>query len=266
MLLNQARHLASLPTSLLGDIDQTFTQTQNFLKQVDRIAYDVQAIEQAFASYQHFNASQSDQQLINALAQDAGRLRVDAFQHSISVGATTVNNLSATQMQTGTLLGASQSAVGNCRLRRPATSLLAVQARQLVDLTALIAAQGRAQRWSWPGRPPPRTRRASRRSRFLTNGQSYQPQTVADVPLRPRHASRCVRTASPLLIALRRNRLHHSASSWSSPRRAPPTTATRSMPASSLRRARRSKAVRRRRLPERLGGSAPPHPAATQGK
>ncbi len=48
MLLNQARHLTSLPTSLLNDIDRTFTQTQNLLKQVDKIAYDVQAIEQTF--------------------------------------------------------------------------------------------------------------------------------------------------------------------------------------------------------------------------
>ena len=65
MLLNQARHLTSIPTSLLNDIDRTFTQTQNLLKQVDKIAYDVQAIEQTFQKYQGFSASQSDQQLIN---------------------------------------------------------------------------------------------------------------------------------------------------------------------------------------------------------
>src|SRR5258708_39188492 len=65
MLLNQARHLTTLPTSLLNDIDRTFTQTQNLLKQVDRIAYDVQAIEQTFQKYQNFSVSQSDQQLID---------------------------------------------------------------------------------------------------------------------------------------------------------------------------------------------------------
>ena len=111
MLLNQAKHLVSLPTSLVSAIDQTFTQTQNVLRNVDRIAYDVQAIGQAFTSYQHFNASQSDQQLI-ALAQGRWQTSIDAFQHSLSVGAATVNNLSATQTQTGTLVSASQSAVG----------------------------------------------------------------------------------------------------------------------------------------------------------
>ena len=45
MLLNQAKHLVSLPTSLVSAIDQTFAQTQNILRNVDRIAYDVQAID-----------------------------------------------------------------------------------------------------------------------------------------------------------------------------------------------------------------------------
>ncbi len=121
MLLNQAKHLVSLPISLVSAIDQTFTQTENILRTADRIAYDVQAIGQTFASYQHFNASQSDQQLI-ALAQGRWQTSLDAFQHSMSVGATTVNNLSATQTQTGTLVGPANRRSANSRQHRPATS------------------------------------------------------------------------------------------------------------------------------------------------
>ncbi len=144
MLLNQARHLTSLPTSLLNDIDRTFTQTQNLLKQVDRIAYDVQAIEQTFQKYQNFSVSQSDRQLIDG-ARDRWQNSVSAFQHSMSIGAATVDNLPATQSQTDTLVGASQSAVGVLQVSQAGNQLLAVQARQLADLTALMAAQGRAQ-------------------------------------------------------------------------------------------------------------------------
>src|SRR5258707_14817862 len=139
MLLNQARHLTRLPTSLLNDIDRTFTQTQNLLKQVDRIAYDVQAIEQTFQKYQNFSVSQSDRQLIDG-ARDRWQNSVSAFQHSMSVGAATVNNLPATQSQTDTLVGASQSAVGVLQVSQAGNQLLAVQARQLADLTALVAA------------------------------------------------------------------------------------------------------------------------------
>jgi P-type conjugative transfer protein TrbJ len=177
MLLNQAKHLASLPTSLVSAIDQTFTQTQNILRTVDRIAYDVQAIGQAFSSYQHFNASQSDQQLI-ALAQGRWQTSIDAFQHSLSVGATTVNNLSATQTQTGTLVSASQGAVGQLQATQAGNQLLGVQSRQLSDLTALMAAQSRAAALELARKAAAEDQAREQTSRFLNNGQTYQPQTA----------------------------------------------------------------------------------------
>src|SRR5260370_16952623 len=140
MLLNQARHLTSLPTSLLNDIDRTFTQTQNLLKQVDRIAYDVQAIEQTFQKYQNFSVSQSDRQLIDG-ARDRWQNSVSAFQHSMSIGAATVDNLPATQSQTDTLVGASQSAVGVLHVSQPANQFLALPAPPFAPLTALMAPQ-----------------------------------------------------------------------------------------------------------------------------
>jgi type IV secretion system protein TrbJ len=177
MLLNQAKHLVSLPTSLVSAIDQTFTQTQNILRNVDRIAYDVQAIGQAFSSYQHFNASQSDQQLI-ALAQGRWQTSIDAFQHSLSVGATTVNHLSATQTHTGMLVSASQSAVGQLQATQAGNQLLGVQSRQLSDLTALVAAQSRAAALELARQAAAEDQAREQTSRFLNNGQSYQPQTA----------------------------------------------------------------------------------------
>jgi P-type conjugative transfer protein TrbJ len=177
MLLNQARHLTSLPTSLLNDIDRTFTQTQNLLKQADRIAYDVQAIEQTFQKYQGFGASQSDQRLIDG-ARDRWQTSVSAFQHAMSVGATTVNNLPATQSHTDTLVSASQSAVGVLQVSQAGNQLLAVQARQLADLTALVAAQGRAQSIEQARQTAGEDQAREQVRRFLTTGQGYRPQSV----------------------------------------------------------------------------------------
>jgi type IV secretion system protein TrbJ len=177
MLLNQAKHLVSLPISLVSAIDQTFMQTQNILRNVDRITYDVQAIGQAFASYQHFNASQSDQQLV-ALAQGRWQTSIDAFQHSLSVGATTVNHLSATQTHTGMLVSASQSAVGQLQATQAGNQLLGVQSRQLSDLTALVAAQSRAAALELARQAAAEDQAREQTSRFLNNGQSYQPQTA----------------------------------------------------------------------------------------
>jgi P-type conjugative transfer protein TrbJ len=177
MLLNQAKHLTSLPTSLLGDIDRNFTQTLNLLKQVDKIIYDVQAIEQTFQKYQNFNPSQTDQQLIDG-ARERWQTSLSAFQHSLSVGATAVNNLSSTQSHTDTLIGASQSAVGVLQASQAGNQLLAVQTRQLADLTALVAAQSRAQSLELARQGAGEDQAREQARRFLSNGQSYQPQSV----------------------------------------------------------------------------------------
>jgi P-type conjugative transfer protein TrbJ len=147
------------------------------MKQVDKIAYDVQAIEQTFQQYQNFSVSQSDQQLING-ARDRWQNSVSAFQHAMSVGATTVNNLPATQSHTDTLIGASQSAVGVLQVSQAGNQLLAVQARQMADLTALVAAQGRAQSIEQARQTAGEDQAREQVRRFLSNGQGYQPQTV----------------------------------------------------------------------------------------
>lgn len=48
MILNQARNLASLPYSSLQQLQQSVNRTQQLLGQAQRIAYDVQNIEEQF--------------------------------------------------------------------------------------------------------------------------------------------------------------------------------------------------------------------------
>src|ERR1700730_6868362 len=48
MLLNQAKNLASLPYSSLQAIEQSIARTQQLLNQAQRLAYDVNQIDQAF--------------------------------------------------------------------------------------------------------------------------------------------------------------------------------------------------------------------------
>src|SRR5258708_2169576 len=66
MLLNQAKNLTNLPYSSLQAIDQSISRTQQLLKQAQRLAYDINRIDQAFQrSYpQSYPASTSSQQLV----------------------------------------------------------------------------------------------------------------------------------------------------------------------------------------------------------
>src|ERR1700740_2378401 len=48
MLLNQAKNLTALPYSSLQAIEQSLAQTQQLLNQAQRLAYDVNQIDQTF--------------------------------------------------------------------------------------------------------------------------------------------------------------------------------------------------------------------------
>jgi len=177
MLLNQARNLTSLPTSLLSDIQANHTRMQMLLRQAERLAYDVQSIEQAFQqSYSGFAAGQTDAQLF-----DTARARwqdsVEAFEHALQVGAGAVGNIEESQRQTGQLVNTSQSAVGALQAVQAGNQLIAVQSQQLSDLTALVAAQGRADAIEQARHAAEYEQAQEQFARFMA-GTPYQPQTV----------------------------------------------------------------------------------------
>src|SRR3546814_1193370 len=63
--LNQARNLTSLPFSSLQQLQQSVQRTQQLLGEAQRIAYNVQNIDQAFrTTYGNASMSASDQQLV----------------------------------------------------------------------------------------------------------------------------------------------------------------------------------------------------------
>src|SRR3546814_5767191 len=60
-LINEARNLASLPFSSLGELQAQVQQTRQLLSEAQRIAYDVKTIEDAFtARYRNVDMSASD--------------------------------------------------------------------------------------------------------------------------------------------------------------------------------------------------------------
>lgn len=178
MLINQARQLASLPTSVLDQIEGSFSQMQGLLQQADRIAYDVQSIEQQFQqSYQNLGSNLTDQQLVDG-ARQRWQTSVSAFQHSLTLGAGAVGNLPRVQTQTGTLVSASQSAVGVLQATQAGNQLLAVQSQQLADLTAMLAAQGRATALEEARKAAAQEQAREQFRRFMATGQGYQPTTV----------------------------------------------------------------------------------------
>ena len=175
MLINQARNLASLPFSSLQQLQQSVQRTQQLLNQAQNIAFDVQQIDRAFQQqYANVSLSASDQQLITD-ARTRWQNTVGGLQDSMRVQAGVVGNIDTNRTQMAALVGQSQGATGALQVAQAGNQLLALQAQQLADLTAVIAANGRAQALQSAEQAAAAEQGREQRRRFLTPGTGYQP-------------------------------------------------------------------------------------------
>lgn len=178
MLINQARNLASLPQSSLDQILGSIQRTQQLLGQAQRIAYDVGQIDQAFSTtYGAASTTASDQALINS-ARERWRNSVAGLQDAMKVQAGVVANIDTNRVEMSSLVTASQSATGALQATQAGNQLIALQTQQVADLTAAVAAQGRAQNLEAAQRAAAQEQGREQLRRFLTPSAGYRPTTV----------------------------------------------------------------------------------------
>ena len=174
-LLNEARNLTSLPFSQLEALQTQVQQTQRLLGEAQRIAYDVTQIDQAFTGrYTAGSMSVPQQQLVDN-ARERWETSVGAFQDSLRVQAGVVGNIDGTRTSMDRLVSASQSAEGALQAAQAGNQLLALQSQQLADLTALLAAQSRAQALDSARNAASQAQAREQLRRFLTPGTGDQP-------------------------------------------------------------------------------------------
>lgn len=174
-LINQARNLTSLPVSVLNQIQQAVNQTRALIQQAQNIAYDVGQIDHAFQSlYGSVSMNASDASLVTD-AQSRWRNTVAGLQDAMRTQATVLGNTTTYQAQVSTLVTASQSADGALAATQAGNQLLALQAQQLSDLTALLASQARAQDLKAAEDATAAAQAAEQRRRFLQAKTGYQP-------------------------------------------------------------------------------------------
>ncbi len=178
MLEDEAKNLTSLDYSSLSAIASAQTRIGDLLGEANRITYDVQSIETAFSQrYGDADLNASDAELVqNAEARwkDASA----AFEDALNVQAGAVGNLASVKSETSALITQSQSAVGILQATQAGNQLLGVQAAQLADLTAVLAADGRARALDEANKVAAEAQAKEQYRRFLTDAQGYQPQPV----------------------------------------------------------------------------------------
>ncbi len=179
MLIGQARNLASLPYSALAQLQGSVQRTQALLQQAQQLAYQVTDIDAAFRSgrYGAAQQGQTGTQLFGN-AQSRWQTSVAALEDALKVQAGVVGNLDTNRTQLGALVGSSQGAVGALQATQAGNQLLALQAQQLADLTAAVAAEGRAQALDAAQRASAADQAREQLRRFLVPGSGYQPTAI----------------------------------------------------------------------------------------
>src|SRR3546814_10042226 len=122
-LINQAKNLTSLPVSTLSTLQQQVQQTRQLLGSAQRIAYNVQDIQAAFAQrYNGANLTATESQMVSN-AHGRWQDSVGAFEDALRVQAGSVGNLDGTSTSIDTLVTSIQSAIGALQADRKSTRL-----------------------------------------------------------------------------------------------------------------------------------------------
>ncbi|SIT14940.1 P-type conjugative transfer protein TrbJ [Paracoccus saliphilus] len=175
MLTNQARNLTGLPHSSLQELQQNVARTQELLGEARNIAFDVEEIDQKFRQdYGTLSADAPEAKLIED-ARSRWQSSVGGLQDAMRMQAGVVGNLETQQAEMKTLVEESQGAVGALQAAQAGNQLLALQSQQLGDLTAMLAANGRAEALMAAERATAAEQGRIQRGRFLAPSSGYQP-------------------------------------------------------------------------------------------
>jgi P-type conjugative transfer protein TrbJ len=174
-LINQARNLIKLPLTILAPLQAQIRQTQALLAQAQRMAYNVKQIEAQFAAqYKNIDLTAPQKALV-AGAQGRWQTSIGAFEDALKVQAGVVGNIEGARTSMTALVSASQSSSGALQAAQAGNQLLALQAQQLADLTAMMASIGRAQSLEAGQRAAAQAQGREQLRRFLGTPSAYKP-------------------------------------------------------------------------------------------
>lgn len=180
MLLGQARNLAALPTSTLAQLQQSMDRTRQLIGAAQQIAYNVRDVDRVFDQrYPSGSLAGTSSGTLVQNAETRWRDAVAAFQDALRTQAGVVTNLGDTRREMDTLVGASQNATGALQAAQAGNQLVALQTRQIADLTALLAAQGRALAIESARAAADEAQARERGRRFIGTRREYTPRGVS---------------------------------------------------------------------------------------
>lgn len=179
MLINDAKNLARLPSSVLSQLRTTLATTDQLLQQARGITLDVGRTRDEFNRLfpEVYDAATSNQAMLGHV-RDRFTAALEALRTATLVQAQATANLREDEDVLAQLVTRSQSADGALQAAQATNQLLALQARQLIQDQHLRITQERAVAADHARSIAEEARSREVRRRFAGNGTRYTPYPV----------------------------------------------------------------------------------------
>ncbi|MEZ5832924.1 MAG: P-type conjugative transfer protein TrbJ [Dongiaceae bacterium] len=177
MLTNMALNLKQLDVTSLGEITGALRRIDRLMSQAEGIAFDVQqttvVLQRQFPK--EYDAATTTNEAVNdAVAR--WRSAMDAYRHTMTVQAQVVENVQADSATLARLVAASDSAVGSLQAQQATNQLVALSAKQQLQIQNLMAAQYRAEALEQARKAEAEQAARKATDRFLGSGHAYTPE------------------------------------------------------------------------------------------
>ena len=179
MLLNQARHLATLDYNVVNQLRASLANTERLLAEARGLAYEVQRLDQEFTRlYPAEYTSDVSSQRLAQEARERWKQGLDGLHTAMRVQAQVTQNLVQDESALADLVQQSQSAGGALQATQATNQLLALQAKQSIQAQQLQITQNRAIALELARQAAAAEEARELRRRFMGSGTPYTPYPV----------------------------------------------------------------------------------------
>ncbi|HBX54593.1 P-type conjugative transfer protein TrbJ [Pseudomonas sp. UBA2684] len=179
MLLNQARHLATLDYNVVNRLRMSLANTERLLAEARGLAYDVQRLDQEFTRlYPAEYANSVSSQRLAQEARERWKQGLDGLHTAMRVQAQVTQNLVQDERALADLVQQSQAASGALQAAQATNQLLALRAKQSIQAQQLQITQNRAVALELARQAAAAEEARERHRRFMGRGTPYTPYPV----------------------------------------------------------------------------------------
>jgi type IV secretion system protein TrbJ len=174
MLINGARNLTRLPTSVVGQLTAHINAINSLIAQAEGLSFSVQKTNADFARLyprQYTAATSSNQMVQDATARWDNTYQ--ALKQTLLTQATIASSLDQDGQTLRTLMANSSGAVGSLQAQQSGNELLALQVKQSLQAQALVVTQARADALRAVEQQASAEAGRARFARFIGDGHAY---------------------------------------------------------------------------------------------